>query len=78
MTHQKSKHQKPKSKDFFKDIARNKKAYFDYMVLEKIEVGIALLGCEVKSIRLGKVTIKESYARFFKDELFLVGCHITP
>ena len=67
-----------KEKTFFKDIAKNKKAYFDYTILEKFETGISLLGCEVKSIRLGKANLKESYVRFFKDELFLVGCHISP
>jgi SsrA-binding protein len=59
-------------------IASNRKAYHNYFISEKFEAGIVLHGCEVKSIREGKITIKEGYARFINDELWLVGCHILP
>jgi SsrA-binding protein len=55
---------------------RNKKAFFQYHVLEKIEAGIELRGTEVKSIREGQVSLVESYARIDGDEVYLVGCHI--
>ena len=55
---------------------RNKKATFQYIVLEKFEAGIALRGTEVKSIRDGNVNLAESYARVNDGELFLVNCHI--
>lgn len=55
---------------------RNKKAFYQYHVLEKVEAGIALQGTEVKSIRDGKISLTESYARVDGTEVFLVGCHI--
>ncbi|MBI4582739.1 MAG: SsrA-binding protein SmpB [Planctomycetes bacterium] len=55
---------------------RNKRAYFDYHVLEKVEAGIVLRGTEVKSIREGNVSLQECYARIDGGEVFLVGCHI--
>lgn len=55
---------------------RNKKAFYQYHVLEKVEAGVALAGTEVKSIREGNVTLTESYARLDGHEVFLVGCHI--
>jgi SsrA-binding protein len=58
-------------------IAQNRKAYHDYEVLEKVEVGIALAGSEVKSIRAGKVTIADSYAQCLDGELFLNNLHIS-
>lgn len=58
-------------------IAQNRKAYHDYEVLEKVEVGIALAGSEVKSIRAGKVTIADSYAQCLEGELFLNNLHIS-
>jgi len=63
-------------KTFKKVVANNKKAYHDYFVLEKIEAGVVLVGSEVKSIRAGNVSLKESYVRVFNDELWLSGCHI--
>ena len=57
-------------------IATNKKAYFDYSIEEKLEVGIVLLGSEVKALRAGKAQLKESYVRFIKGELFLINAHI--
>lgn len=59
-------------------IARNKKAYHDYEILEEFEAGIVLLGTEVKSLRGHRVNLKESYARFRGGELWLEGCHISP
>lgn len=61
-----------------KVIAQNRKAYHDYFVEERIECGIALFGTEVKSIRLGKVNIKESWAQIRKGEVWVEGMHISP
>ncbi len=57
-------------------IATNKKAYHDYFIEEKLEVGIELFGSEVKALREGKAQLKESYVRFIKGELFLMNAHI--
>ncbi|MGV6817172.1 MAG: SsrA-binding protein SmpB [Thiotrichales bacterium] len=59
-------------------IAQNKKGRFDYQIDETFEAGIALQGWEVKSIRDGRVQIKESYAMVLHDEIWLLGSHITP
>jgi SsrA-binding protein len=59
-------------------VASNKKAYHDYFVLEKLEAGIALLGTEVKSIREGRVNLKDSYAAIKDGAPVLVSCHISP
>lgn len=59
-------------------IAKNKKAYFNYEILESLEAGISLLGSEVKSIREGRVSLKESYAEIKGGEVFLLNCHISP
>ncbi|MGD8537225.1 MAG: SsrA-binding protein SmpB [Candidatus Aminicenantes bacterium] len=59
-------------------IAKNKKAYFNYEILETYEAGIVLVGSEVKSIREGRISLKESYAEIKDGEIFLVGCHISP
>jgi len=61
-----------------KIIATNKKALFNYERLESFEAGISLLGSEVKSIREGKISLKESYAELRGGEVFLVNCHISP
>ena len=61
-----------------KFIAANRKAFHDYFVEEKYECGIALFGTEVKSIRLGKVNLKESWAQIRKGELWVEGMHISP
>ena len=66
------------SNDSIKIIANNKKAYHDYFVEEKIECGIALFGTEVKSIRQGKVNLKESWAQIRKGEVWVEGMHISP
>ncbi len=60
-----------------KIIANNKKAFFDYEILEKLESGISLLGSEVKSIRLGKCNLKDSFVRIVKGEAFVFGMHIS-
>jgi len=61
-----------------KQIANNSKAFHDYTILEKLEVGVSLMGYEVKSIRAGHVSLKEGYVRPFKNELWLMGCHMRP
>ena len=58
-------------------IAKNKKAFHDYHILERYEAGIALQGTEVKSIRERKVRLKDSYAQVRKGELWLQNCHIS-
>lgn len=62
----------------FKRIAENKKARFDYFIEDSYEAGIVLQGTEVKSLRLGKVNIKDSFARLKDGEIFLHGMHISP
>jgi SsrA-binding protein len=59
-------------------IAKNKKAFFNYEILETFEAGVALVGSEVKSIRDGRISLKESYAEIKEGEVFLVNCHISP
>lgn len=59
-------------------VANNKKAWHDYFIEERIEAGIVLTGTEIKSVRAGKVSIKESYARIDKGELFVYGMNISP
>ena len=59
-------------------IANNKKAYHDYFILEKYEAGIVLHGTEVKSLRMGKCSIKESFIRVEDGEMFIYGMHISP
>lgn len=66
------------SKTLMKTIATNKKAFFDYEIIETYEAGIALLGSEVKSIREGRISLKESYAEIKDGEIFLINCHISP
>lgn len=58
--------------------ATNRKAYHDYHILETYEAGLVLKGTEVKSIRQGKVDIKESLIRIRNEEAFLVGCNVQP
>ena len=59
-------------------IANNKKAYFDYFIEEKYEAGISLHGTEVKSLRMGKCSIKESYIKIENNEVFIFGMHVSP
>ena len=62
----------------FRLVANNKKAYYDYFILDKWEAGIELYGTEVKSVRMGKVSIKESYIKIDKNEVFIYNMHISP
>ena len=59
-------------------IAQNRKAFHDYFIEEKVECGIALFGTEVKSIRMGKANLKESWAQIRKGEVWVEGMHISP
>lgn len=61
-----------------KPIAQNRKAFHDYFIEEKLECGVALFGTEVKSIRQGKVNLKESWAQIRKGEVWVEGMHISP
>ena len=65
-------------KENVKLIANNKKAYHDYFIEDKYEAGISLAGTEVKSLRQGKCSIKESFIRIEKGEVFIYGMHISP
>ena len=65
-------------KESIKVIAGNKKAYHDYFIEDKYEAGISLSGTEVKSMRMGKCSLKESFIRIEKGEVFLYGMHISP
>ena len=66
------------SKETMNLVANNKKAYHDYFVDEKIEAGLVLHGTEVKSLRMGKCSIKESFIRIENGEMFVYGMHISP
>ncbi len=65
-------------KSAVKLIANNKKAYFDYFIEDKYEAGIELFGTEVKSLRMGKCSIKESFIRIERGEVYVYGMHISP
>ena len=65
-------------KESIKLVANNKKAYFDYFIEDKYEAGVALHGTEVKSIRMGKCSIKESYIKIEDGEVFIYGMHVSP
>jgi len=60
-----------------KTVTFNRKALHDYHVLERLEAGISLVGTEIKSIRLGRVNLRDAYARPEKGEMWLVGAHIA-
>jgi len=64
--------------DFQKVLATNRKATHEYHILDRFEVGIVLTGTEVKSIRAGRINLKDSYARVRKEELWLIGVHVSP
>ena len=66
------------AKSSTKLIANNKKAYHDYFILDTYEAGIALAGTEVKSLRMDKCSIKESFVRIENGEVFIYGMHISP
>ena len=59
-------------------IANNKKAYHDYFIEDTYEAGISLHGTEVKSLRMGKCSVKESFVRIENGEVFIYGMHISP
>lgn len=61
-----------------KIVAQNKKALFDYEILDRLEAGIVLTGDEVKSLRAGKVSLVGSFATMHDGQLFLINCNITP
>ena len=67
-----------KQKEKQKLIANNKKAYHDYFIEESYEAGIALHGTEVKSMRQGKCSIKESFIRIENGEVYVYGMHVSP
>ena len=62
----------------FKLVANNKKAYHDYFIDDKYETGIELYGTEVKSIRMGKCSIKEACVRIENGQVYIYGMHISP
>ena len=66
------------AKETMKLVANNKKAYHDYFIEEKYECGIALHGTEVKSLRMGKCSIKEAFIRIENAEVFVYGMHVSP
>ncbi|MSQ40294.1 MAG: SsrA-binding protein SmpB [Dehalococcoidia bacterium] len=73
--------QKPKTDakpPVFQTIAVNRRARFEYDVLETVEAGLSLMGTEIKAIREGRVSIQEAYARPEGGELLLLNCHIPP
>lgn len=59
-------------------IAQNKKAYFNFVITDKYEAGICLVGAEVKSIRDGKISLANSYIQIKDQEAWLIACHINP
>ena len=61
-----------------KQIAQNHKAFHDYFVLERFEAGIELFGTEVKSIRMGKCSVKEAFVKIDRGEVYVCGMHISP
>lgn len=66
------------SKEVKKIIANNKKAFYDYFVEDKYEAGIELVGTEVKSLRMGKCSIKEAFVRIQRGEVYVYGMHVSP
>lgn len=66
------------AKDEMKLVANNKKAYHDYFIEEKYEAGLVLHGTEVKSLRMGKCSIKEAFIRIEKGEVYIYGMHVSP
>ena len=65
-------------KETIKLVANNKKAYFDYFIEDTFEAGLVLHGTEVKSLRMGKCSIKESFIRVENGEVYVYGMHISP
>ena len=65
-------------KDNYKLVANNKKAYHDYFIDETYEAGISLAGTGVKSVRMGKRSVKEAFVKVEKEEVWVYGMHISP
>ena len=65
-------------KESIKLVANNKKAYHDYFIDEKYEAGLELFGTEVKSIRMGKCSVKEAFVKIDRGEVYVCGMHISP
>lgn len=66
------------AKEAMKLVANNKKAYHDYFIEEKYEAGLVLHGTEVKSMRMGKCSVKEAFIRIENGEAFIYGMHVSP
>jgi SsrA-binding protein len=73
-----AKKQPKKQPEGIRQIARNRRAFHDFEVLEQVEAGLVLLGSEVKSLRQGSVSFNDSYARHRKGEMWLLELHIAP
>lgn len=65
-------------KRYFKVVAENRKARHDYNILETYQAGIVLKGTEVKSVRIGRVNLKDSFGRVEKGDIWLYGMHVSP
>ena len=65
-------------KDHIKMVAQNKKAYHDYFIDDKYEAGIELFGTEVKSVRMGKCSVKEAFVKIDNGQVYVYGMHISP
>ena len=65
-------------KDHIKMVANNKKAYHDYFIDDKYEAGIELFGTEVKSVRMGKCSVKEAFVKIDNGQVYVYGMHISP
>lgn len=59
-------------------LATNKKAYHEYEIISEMEAGIELAGTEVKSVKAGRVNMKDSYVKIINGEMYLINCHISP
>jgi len=66
------------SADDTRPIAANRKAFHDFFIEDRVEAGIALVGTEVKSLREGRVNLRDSYAEVREGEVYLIGAHISP
>ena len=67
-----------KKKPAGRDITVNRRAFHDFHIDERYEAGIMLVGSEVKSLRDGRANLSDAYARFVRDELYLIGAHVSP
>ncbi len=65
-------------RDAIQTVATNRKAYHDYYIEDRLEAGIVLTGTEIKSIRAGRVNLRDSFARIVNGEVWLVGAHVAP